>query len=872
MVNNFEKSDIAEYIHYWYYEIGVNVIPADTKDKSTNIEWSNYKNSLTEDQLNEWITKDSFRNGLAIIMGKIHRGRYKGKYLCCIDIDNEKGINEFLSRFGSLDTLEKLAEKTIIEMHMDNKNKCHIYFVVDKPLSKKSGIKSSIGNNITVPAIEVKSLSDHGIMFCTPSPHKNGHFYEIIGTKTPSILNEENSQILENVLNDIYNQFDKNFRNDKPLTPIEDLFDEDFVIYEGNNRHEELLRAMESLISRLSSILPEDEIKQIAESWNQKHCKPPLDNREFERQWHDAKTYISKKRLSGKDQDGEKAKANGNSNIELIETIRERYIEIFKDQFNSLYVTIKINNHIECIPLDSSKFKSIIRAEYYNSNKDILSNDQLGGIIDLIQSQMMFDENISMRELNLRVAKVDNTIIYDLTNPKWEIVKISSEGWDLIQNSSSPLFKRFDNTSAPQVYPSRDYSLNIFEEFLDLFNLGSKNDRLLLSVYVTALLIPSIPKPILIFNGQGGGAKTTAFNIIKRVIDPGSTDTISFPTQINELIQTLDHNYISFFDNVSKIKDEVSDLLCRAVTGTGFVKRVLYTNDSDMIYKFKRCIGVNGINLATTRPDFLDRSLIIKVKRIEDNKRKKEEEIYKNLDKIKPELLGFMFDIISKVLRHKIDVPDKSILKDGHPRMADFAEWGERISRCLRNEENKFITAYYENINNQNDEVIESSVIAESIVIFVRNRERDYQWKGTPTRLLKELNDMIDQIKPDLRKSREWPKTSSTLTPLINEVIPNLRLKGIEVITGEKDQSGDRMIIITKLVSNKSESNLSKWSHEDDSAVNFVKNNEIENLTDFNPNIHRVGASDIWICDLCSSSGDIHFMNAHDCKGDKNTA
>jgi hypothetical protein len=58
-------------------------------------------------------------------------------------------------------------------------------------------------------------------------------------------------------------------------------------------------------------------------------------------------------------------------------------------------------------------------------------------------------------------------------------------------------------------------------------------------------------------------------------------------------------------------------LLCRSVSGAGFNKRALYSNDEDFIYKFKRGIGVNGINLATTRADFLERSLVIKLKRID---------------------------------------------------------------------------------------------------------------------------------------------------------------------------------------------------------------------------------------------------------------
>ena len=46
--------------------------------------------------------------------------------------------------------------------------------------------------------------------------------------------------------------------------PIEKLFEKDFVILEGHNRHEGLLRVMESLIRRLEKMYSEEEIKKLA--------------------------------------------------------------------------------------------------------------------------------------------------------------------------------------------------------------------------------------------------------------------------------------------------------------------------------------------------------------------------------------------------------------------------------------------------------------------------------------------------------------------------------------------------------------------------------------------------------------------------------
>ena len=700
-------------------------------------------------------------------------------------------------------------------------------------------------------------MGEHGIAFCSPSLHKDGYPYEIIGrTKEPKTCEKEVEQRLFN----IYKKYALNTDVEEQKIPIERLFEDNFVILEGHNRHEGLLRAMESLIFRNKDILSKEKIKNLAYEWNQEHCNPHLDNKEFEKQWNCAKDFIEKNAFV-KDENKENTsleEENENTVSKILNTIKERYIEIFKDNLNEFYVTLIINDHVECVPFESNIFKNIIRNEYFEQEKKILSDDMLDGILKLIESQLMYNEEIKKIDLDLRVAKKDkDEFYYDLTNPKWEIIKITSEGWDIINNNEQPIFKRYEKNCSPQVYPSKNYDKDIFNKFLKLFNVESKKEILLLSVYIISLFIPKIPKPILVLSGAGGGAKTTTFEIIKNVVDPGSVETLSFPSKIDDLIQTLSHNYVNFFDNVSSISKDESDLLCRAVTGAGFSKRALYSNDDDFIYKFKRAIGVNSINLATTRADFLDRSLIIKLKRIPKDKRRKKEDIDSESEKLRPFVLGYIFDIIAKVLKYREDSKDEKILKD-YPRMADFADWGEIISRCLGYEKNEFINAYQENILNQNDEVIEASPVAEALLLFIREMTKEH-WQGTPTQLYKNLTDIIDQVKPELKRSSLWPKASNALTFKINEVEPNLKEKGIEIITGEKDTEGNRIIRIRKLykkIINDGSSEVSEKSTE-------KYENENEKL--FNPDIYRVGNSDNWECDNCSFRGDIHFMKQHIC-------
>ena len=243
----------------------------------------------------------------------------------------------------------------------------------------------------------------------------------------------------------------------------------------------------------------------------------------------------------------------------------------------------------------------------------------------------------------------------------------------------------------------------------------------------------------------------------------------------------------------------------------------------------------------------MDRSLVIKLKRIEEKDRRKEEDIDREIKALTPSVLGYIFDVLVKVLKYREDHKGEKIL-NGYPRMADYSEWCEIIARCIGYKNNEFIDAYRENINNQNDEVIESSPIAEALLLFIGEKEEkrgEVYWEGTPSRLLRELTDIIDQIKPELKRSNLWPKASNKPTSRINEIIPNLKEKGLEIITGEKNIQGDRVIKVRKLQEEK------------------LVSPESDRL--FNPVIHRLGSSDTFDCERCTQRGDIHYMKLHNC-------
>ncbi|HEX6671462.1 MAG TPA: bifunctional DNA primase/polymerase, partial [Nitrososphaeraceae archaeon] len=277
-------------LDYWFYTVGSNIIPIKFKQKKPHLStWKEWQNKAIPVEVYEKWKKDGlFKGGYGIFTGTLWRGPNQGKYLVCIDIDNKKGLEEFFS-FNPLEcnNINDLASKTLVVQHEDAKlDRAHIYLVTDKPIAKKSGISGVVNKNkeenLGIPAIEVKSNSTT-YMVGPECMHQNGFFYKITGTNDIKVLGQEETTIIEDMLNRIYQKFTKNKKhyqnnNNSHLPTIKEMDEDDYEVIEGNNRHMHVLRKLDSWYSRSNRTLTFKELIERANLWNQRHCKPPLDN------------------------------------------------------------------------------------------------------------------------------------------------------------------------------------------------------------------------------------------------------------------------------------------------------------------------------------------------------------------------------------------------------------------------------------------------------------------------------------------------------------------------------------------------------------------------------------------------------------------
>lgn len=455
--------------------------------------------------------------------------------------------------------------------------------------------------------------------------------------------------------------------------------------------------------------------------------------------------------------------------------------EFLHDNLNEPFAKIRRNGHSEIWPMKSRMFERWIAKIGFENLKKAVSPEQMRTALLNLQACAVFKG--AQVKLHNRVAPENNGMIYDLTNGNWQAVRISKEGWEIV-NEPPILFKRYQH-QLPQVTPVHGGDLSLLRPFV---NVPTEKDWLLIQVYLVASFLPDIPHPVLNVFGLQGSAKSFLLRTLGSLIDPSAIETLPPPHDINQAIQIFSHHWYLPMDNLSYITQELSDLLCRAVTGQGTSKRELYTDDDDVIYSFKRVIAINGINNVANNPDLLDRSLSIELERIPKEERKTEEELLGNFEAAKAKILGGIFDVLAKAIAIRPFVKLSTL-----PRMADFAVWGCAIAQALGYKQEDFLTAYDENQANQNDEVVQSTPVTLAILRLI---EKEGSFVGTATTLFTKLQFLAQQEKMDTN-GKSWPKDPPRLMQKINFYKPNLLEIGIEVKSGDETDRRSTMRLVT---------------------------------------------------------------------------
>jgi hypothetical protein len=432
---------------------------------------------------------------------------------------------------------------------------------------------------------------------------------------------------------------------------------------------------------------------------------------------------------------------------------------VSNEDSSKFYAKVRINDHYEILDIDSKDAVLWLKSSFFRESDEFYGDETYENVLSLIKSTARFNSKIEPTSINKRIASDDDSCHIDLATPNFNLVKITADEVKIVNHGeNTAYFSRSSNQSRlPE--PTWLVENNPLERFLKLVRM---EDDSIYPIHLIASFLSHIPTPIFLITGGEGSAKSTRCRLTKKAIDPSGENLEdqlgSWGRNEDDWSTTFSNNYCIGFDNVSHITEEQSDKLCRVVTGDTFSKRKNYSDSDEIRIRYMRKIILNGIGLAIEHSDLIRRTIHYQTKTIPKDERLSLGEINKEFKEIQSELLGFVCQTLQQAYKLYPDV-SKEITE--LPDMADFAIWGECISRALGHESNKFLTDYEARRNGTNELLSENNLI----IPFL-----EYEFSGSDSHELVLQSGTwfakIERFATDNgfdKKSRNYPKSSNKL-------------------------------------------------------------------------------------------------------------
>lgn len=751
--NNQEWKELGEY----YLSLGWSIIPV-TNDKKPLIRWKEFQTKQpTSEQVGEWASNSKIA-GYALVTGSISG-------VVVLDLDE-----------GSEFDASTLPATPFSQTGSGGR---HYFFKSpEKPIKNAAGFVKN-----------TDFRGEGGYAILPPSKHPSGNQYFWLSNPEVTELAEMPVSLIDSINGN--QQLKLSVKSDENV----------FEGVEKSTRNHSATQVAGSLLSRYPKDEWEAVVWPLLQGWNTQN-KPPLSTTEL-RAVFDS---IAEREEGQPEQDDGGSNRPSQAKL-LVEMVLSSSIKLFTNQFHEPVITSPETGFLT-FKISSSATKQLLFKMFWDSEGKPPSSEAVSNAITTLQGIATYDRD-KITVFN-RVGRHKDTIYYDIGDGT-HVVAIDNDGWSI--DSSCPVyFNRFSHQK-PQILPKRGGNL---EEILAFMNVQDQQQKLLILTFLVVSLIPDIPRAMLVLHGDQGSAKSSLLRILREMIDPSQVPLLTPPDSIRELVQFASHHYAVFLDNLSTLSVSLSDALCRLITGDGFTKRQLFTDDEDVLYAYKRVAGLCGINQVATKADLLDRSIIVPLERIPDGDRREEKNLWQRFKTDKALILGALFDAVAATLRtvHDIELTTK-------PRMADYFKYATAAAIHLGYTEQDLSDAFNQNVKQQNEEAIDSSPVAQTIMEFMRNKSNQ---ELRSSDLYKELFEIAENLKI----KQGFPKSPTWLWRKIKDVRPNLMAYGLNV-TKEKMEDGTYIRII------KTATTASSTAAPDNSgseSTGSTDNKTVENMTE----------------------------------------
>lgn len=450
-----------------------------------------------------------------------------------------------------------------------------------------------------------------------------------------------------------------------------------------------------------------------------------------------------------------------------IEDVMRADVVLFHDLAKTPYLIIKdAQGRGQVHKVASEMVRHFIAAQFYRNQGRPISTNALKETVSALAARALFEG--FQAEVHLRVARKDNCVVFNPANQNGVVI-VGPENWEVVKES--PVHFLSANNMKPVPTPTRNGS---FDDLQRLLALDDANFNRVLA-FIFSCFKPEGPYLVLLVEGEQGSGKSYLCTLLKAIIDPTVPMKSRLPSTERDLMVYMLRNHLLVFDNVSSVRNEMSDALCTVATHGGIVLRKLYENDEQQIFEGCRPIILNGIDGVSSRPDLIERAVLVKLDSMPREKRKSEAEMQAEFDRILPGLLGCIFDVLvtANALFAEVETP-RDI------RMADAARWIAAAEKSPLLAGRGLISALKESQREAVMDHVATDVIANALVNYLKEKPFD----GYVGDLFKELKDR------SFLDARAFKGTSSHFSKELTRLKPALEKAGVNIELGKKTREG----------------------------------------------------------------------------------
>src|SRR4051812_34313923 len=212
--------------------------------------------------------------------------------------------------------------------------------------------------------------------------------------------------------------------------------------------------------------------------------------------------------------------------------------------------------HRENHPIHAKGFRLWLARRFWDARRKAAGSQALQDALNVLSARAVFEG--PARPVAVRLAGHEEAVYLDLCDDRWEAVRVTADGWDVVADPPVRFVRRRGMQPLPTPAPGGRVA-----DLRPLINAADEDHWRLMVGWGAGALRPTGPSPVLALNGEQGSGKSTTSRMLRRLFDPNEADLRSPPRDERDLMIAATNAHVVAFDNLSHVPPDLSDALCR---------------------------------------------------------------------------------------------------------------------------------------------------------------------------------------------------------------------------------------------------------------------------------------------------------------------